>query len=198
MNDKIIGEISEMVEGICRSKINLFGYGIWTHHILPMVKIAGELAGEYGADAEIVAISALLRGLTDGKGGDQKKGEGPQGLERAEEILELHRYPKDGIVMIRQCLAFRGSGGDLAGASVEELCVADADAMAHIQEIGSLFYVVYKEMNLDIDEGIRWIQGKISRDWDAMSDRGKAKFRGRYEQIQNDIMAISAKGREGA
>jgi len=67
--------------------------------------------------------------------------------------------------------------------SPEEICVADADAMAHITENGSLFYMAYREMNMDIDQGINWIRNKISRDWNKMSENGRIRFKDRYEQI---------------
>jgi len=193
MNEKIIDDLSAMAESVCRSKTNLFGYGIWTHHILPMTRLARELAAEYGADAETVAVSALLRGLNDGKA---NKTDTPSGTPPAEEILAKHGYSPDAIEKVKR---YAGCRGAVAGANDQDregICVADADAMSHIQEIGSLFYVVYKEMNLDIDEGIRWIQGKIARDWESMSDVGRKKFRERYDQIQNDIAAIH--GKKGA
>lgn len=193
MNDKIIDELSTMVESVCRSKTNLFGYGIWTHHIVPMTKMARELAAEYGADVETVAVSALLRGLNDGKG---NKGDIPTGMPLAEDILAKHGYSSDVIEKVKRYADYRGAGAGANDQDREGICVADADAMSHIQEIGSLFYVVYKEMNLDIDEGIRWIQGKIARDWESMSDLGRKKFRERYDQIQNDIAAIH--GTKGA
>lgn len=195
MNEKNIDELSAMVESVCQSKTNLFGYGIWTHHIVPMVKLARELAPEYGADAEIVVISALLRGLSDGKGGESGTGGSPSGMALAEDFLAKRGYPREVIERIKGYSSCRGTDAGKGERSMEEACVADADAMSHIQEIGSLFYVVYKEMNLDIDEGIRWIQGKIARDWEAMSGLGREKFRLRYEQIQNDIIAIN--GRKG-
>ena len=42
---------------------NIFGYGIWSHHIKPMLSIANRLAVEYQADPEIVMIAVLLDDL---------------------------------------------------------------------------------------------------------------------------------------
>ncbi|WML32991.1 hypothetical protein [Clostridium sp. OS1-26] len=40
----IIRTIEKEVEEKCKSKNNIFGYGIWTHHILSVVKYSKMLA----------------------------------------------------------------------------------------------------------------------------------------------------------
>jgi len=106
MDQTLIYSLFTIVEDVCKSDANVFGYGIWPHHIKLMISIAQRLADEY-----------------------------------------------------------------------------HADAMAHIQELSSLFYVAYKEIGMDIDEGLAWIGEKIRRDWDKMSEPGREKFKSRYKEI---------------
>ena len=56
----IIKVIEKEVEEKCKSENNIFGYGIWTHHILSVVKYSKMLAEKIGADVEVVEIAALL------------------------------------------------------------------------------------------------------------------------------------------
>jgi hypothetical protein len=57
MNTKLIAKLHKIVEDACKEPSNEFGYGIWSHHIQPMVPIAQALAQQFGADEEIVIIN---------------------------------------------------------------------------------------------------------------------------------------------
>ena len=57
---RMIAEIGGIVEAACRSSANKFGYGIWSHHIVSVVKYAKQLALLLGADEEVVELAALL------------------------------------------------------------------------------------------------------------------------------------------
>lgn len=56
----LISELERIVEAACASETNMFGYGIWTHHVTRVVEHGQRLADLCGADAEIVVIAALL------------------------------------------------------------------------------------------------------------------------------------------
>jgi HD superfamily phosphodiesterase len=183
MNNSLIESISIIVEEACKSKNNIFGYGIWSHHIVPMIKLGHQLAKDYEADIEIVTIAILLHDLAGIKDQTKREKHHIYGSEEAGIILESYNYPKNRIELIQKCIKnHRGSVNNKKGSS-EEICVADIDAMAHISEIGSLFYVVYKEMGMDIEQGNTWIKDKIKRDWNKMSEKGRIKFQNKYDQI---------------
>ena len=60
MRDPRIKEVRAIVERACVAESNVFGYGIWTHHIVRVAHHAVRLAPMFGADPEIVEIAALL------------------------------------------------------------------------------------------------------------------------------------------
>ena len=60
MNSELIQKISSIVEDACKAETNAFGYGIWSHHILPMIPIAENLADRVNVDKEIVTLAVLL------------------------------------------------------------------------------------------------------------------------------------------
>ncbi len=183
MNSDLINKLSIYAENACKSPLNPFGYGIWSHHIKPMVQIGKELASEYHADEEIVVIAVLLHDLSAIKDGAKKKEHHVFGAQEAQAYLLNENYPPEKTELVMKCiLNHRGSVNNPKG-TAEEICVADADAVAHIQEIGSLFYVAYKEMNMSIDDGIEWIKSKIQRDWNKMSEKGRRKFKKKYDEI---------------
>lgn len=183
MDNFLIEELTELVENACKSKSNKYGYGIWSHHIKPMLKISSKLAGFYNAEEEIVIIATLLHDLAGIRDDSKTKEHHIYGAMEAEEILRKYNYPDDGIEKVKKCiLNHRGSVNNIKD-SVEEICVADADAMTHIEQIGSLFYLVYKEMDMGIEEGIEYIKGKINRDWNKMSEKSKVMFKYKYEKV---------------
>jgi uncharacterized protein len=54
------GTIAEIVERACAAETNIFGYGIWTHHITKVLENCRRLAPLFKADTEIVSLAALL------------------------------------------------------------------------------------------------------------------------------------------
>ncbi|MEK6263767.1 MAG: HD domain-containing protein [Clostridium sp.] len=183
MDNTLIEKLTELVENACKSKSNKYGYGIWSHHIKPMLQISTKLASFYNADEEIVIIATLLHDLAGIRDNSKTKEHHIYGSIEAEEILRKYNYPDDRIEKVKRCiLNHRGSFNNFNDI-FEEICVADADAMAHIEQIGSLFYLVYKEMDMEIEEGIQYIKGKINRDWHKMSEKSKEIFKYKYESV---------------
>ena len=60
MIETVKNRIGEIVEQACAADTNIFGYDIWTHHILPVIQNAKQLAPRFDADPEIVEFAALL------------------------------------------------------------------------------------------------------------------------------------------
>ena len=60
MTETIKNKIAQIVEQACAADTNIFGYDIWTHHILQVVKNGKQLAPFFDADLEIVEFAALL------------------------------------------------------------------------------------------------------------------------------------------
>ena len=184
MNVEIVNEICESVKNACNSPQNKFGYGIWTNHIEKVVEYGIKLSVIFGADEEIVVISALLHdlaGILDYTLHDEHH---IYGAELAEKILSNYNFPIEKIEKVKLCiLNHRGSRkNDLK--SNEEKCIASADAMAHITEIHSLFYYVYNEAQLNIEEGREWIVSKIERSWNKLDVQARELIEEEYNAIK--------------
>jgi uncharacterized protein len=179
--DNIIEDLYLLTEHACKSKNNIFGYGIWSHHIKPMIPLGQKLAEEYGADKEIVTIAILLHDLVSIEDKKNCKEHHIIGAERAEKILEKYNYPKEKIEHIKLCILNHRSSVHNNKNSIEEICVADADAIIHLLEIASLFYAAYKEMGKSIEEGQNWIREKLEKDYKKLSDRSKNKYKDEFD-----------------
>ncbi len=148
-----------------------------------MVPIAQNLAQQYGADEEIVIIATLLHDLAGIQHANDAADHHIIGAIRAEEILHARSYPAERIMAVQQCIENHRSSVNTHKHTVEEICVADADAIVHMTEIASLFYAAYQEMDMSIDDGNIWIKKKIQRDWEKMSEKSQARFEQKYRAI---------------
>ena len=165
----IIAEVEKIVEAVCKADSNVFGYGIWTHHIKEVVRISKEIAEQLGADKEIVEISALLHDYAGIKDYSLHKEHHKHGAMEAGKILTRLNCTADKINLIKYCIAnHRGSvSGDRNTPEVK--CLASADAIAHIENVPSLFYLAFEKFHMEIDEGREWISNKLKRSWKKIS-----------------------------
>jgi len=179
--------LSGLVEDACLSEKNVYGYGIWENHIEPMVSIADDLSSLHKADPEIVRIATLLHDLAGIEDHAKAKDHHIHGADRARFLLSKAGYPDDKTELIAQCILHHRGSVAMVKATPEEKALADADAVAHMSDLPSLFYVAYVKQNLGFEEGRQWVLQKIKRDWLKMSTIAKEQYRNEFEEIVNII-----------
>ena len=183
MNEDIYKKLEIEIKRRCKSSNNTSGYGAWTHHIKSVVEIGSKLAKEYNADVEIVRIAALLHDVASITKEEYKENHHIYGAQIAEELLENLNYPKEKIEKIKQCiLNHRGSILKEKNTN-EEICLADADAMAHFDNLPSMFSLVYRERKLSVKKGENFVKNKLKRSYNKLSLRGKKIYKENYENI---------------
>jgi uncharacterized protein len=181
--EQMINVLRTLVENACKSDKNIFGYGIWSCHIKPMIPLGQKLADEYGGDKEIITIAILLHDLVSIENEKNYKEHHIIGADRAENILLEYNYPEDKIEKIKLCILNHRSSVNNGKKTIEEICVADADAIIHLTEISSLFFAAYKVMNKTIEEGQNWIKRKLEKDYIKLSERSKEKYKNEFETV---------------
>ena len=185
----VIREVKQIVEKACSRDTNVFGYGIWTHHILQVVKIGKKLAERFGADSEIVEIAALLHDYAGIKDHSMHKEHHIQGAIEAGKILKDLNYPEQKIEAVKHCIEnHRGSIPGKRG-TLEAECLASADAIAHIENVPSLFYLAYAKFDRGIEEGADWIRKKLTRTYKKINP----EFRHLVEEKYNSAMITVTK-----
>lgn len=179
----MIDELYALAENACKSDKNIYGYGIWSHHVKPMVPLGQKLADEYGADREIVTIAILLHDLASIEDEKNQNEHHIIGSEMAVKLLENYGYPAEKTEKVRMCILNHRSSVNNNKNSVEEIVVADADAIIHLTEVSSLFYAAYKEMNMSIEKGQDWIKHKLEKDYIKLSERSREKYRNEFDTL---------------
>ena len=180
--NKIILQVQEIVEEACRQPTNIFGYEIWTHHIVKVVRYAKNLARRRGADEEIVELAALLHDYASITRGISAIAQHHiLSAQDAEGILSELGYPADRIRRVKECILTHRGSVLQKRSSVEAQCVADADALAHFEGLPSLFRYAYLAAGMNVEEAIEWIRSKLERSWRKLSPEVKELGREKYE-----------------
>ena len=186
-SNRVIQEVEDIVEKACSRDTNVFGYGIWTHHILHVVRIGKKLAKQIGADPEIVEIAALLHDYAGIKNHKLHKEHHIHGANEAEKILKNLNYSEQKIKAVKHCIEkHRGSIPGKRGTPEAE-CLASADAIAHIENIPSLFYLAYTKFDRGIDEGADWIHKKLNRTWKKINPEFRNLIEEKYKSAINVV-----------
>lgn len=181
---EIISVISTLVEESCKKDTNIFGYEIWSHHILTVLKYSRILAEKFNADLEIVELSALLHDYASIKNKSLYKEHHLHGATEAENLLKTFDYPEEKIELIKQCIISHRGSISIKKESIEAKIIASADAMAHIEEIPSLFHLAYTKHNMSVDKGSEWVQNKIDRSWKKLCPEAQAIMSEKYNGLK--------------
>lgn len=181
IEEKIYNEVKRR----CMLPSNVYGIGAWDHHIKIVYELAKKHADEYGADEEVVALSALLHDIASVTDVSYTENHHIIGADIAEKILVEESYPREKIDLIKKCILNHRGSRVAEKVSPEEICIADSDAMAHFYCIPSLLSMVYKEKNLSIDEGSKFVMDKLDRSYNKMSEKGKKLVEIQYKAAKN-------------
>jgi len=185
-----MGIVQEIKEDLLKrtNKYNeKHGYDAWNEHVKYVVENAVKLAKEYGADVEIVELGALLHDISLPSEIGTREEHHIVSAQIAEELLNKYGYPKERIERVKQCVLHHRSSKNLLKNTIEEECVADADAMSHFDCIPMLFHLAYVGMGLNISETSKWVRNKLDKAYNKLSKRSKETLKNRYENIINTL-----------
>lgn len=179
--ESIIKEIYEEVKRRCQQKTNAYGMGAWDHHIKLVYEIATAQCKDYGANHDIVALAALLHDIASVTKKEYTEEHHIIGAQIADSLLSKYELKKEEIELIKKCILNHRGSKVREKTSPEEICIADADAMAHFYSIPSLLEMVYVEKKLTIDEGVKFVYQKLERSYNKLSEKGKELIKPYYD-----------------
>lgn len=149
-------------------------YDFWEQHIKYVVGNALNLASKYQADAEIVELGALLHDIALIAKIGAKKDHHMNGAVLAKELLSKYEYPQDRAELVIGCVLNHRTSKHAT--TIEELCVADADILAHFDNM-SMIINNAKKHNATVDDVIE----RCRRDFEDLSETSKEIFKPKYE-----------------
>lgn len=176
---EIIEHIQNEVHKRATSPENKFGIGVY-YHIESVVKNAKLLAEKYQADKEVVVIAAWLHDIASITDYKLYKEHHIYGAKIAEEILKELNYEEEKINLVKECIKNHRGSINNERLTVEEKCVADADAVSHLDNIPGLLYLAYVERKMDINEGKEFVKSKLKRSFQKLSEESKEIYLEKY------------------
>lgn len=165
----MIEEIKEIVKEACKKETNYFGYRAWKEHILPVVRFSKILADKLNADKEIVEVAALLHDYSSVLNKDFYPEHHIHSARLAEDILKKYNYPQEKIEEVKRCIVSHRASKNIPKETVEAQIIADADSLAHFDNIGSVLYLAFVIHKMSSDKGTKWVLSKLERDWNRLS-----------------------------
>lgn len=182
MRTDILEYLQKEIYSRCKKPTNKFGMGCY-YHIEAVVKNSELLAQKYGADKEVVMIAAWLHDIASVTDYALYENHHIHGAEMAYELLTQLSYDESKISLVQECIRNHRGSVCVDKNSVEELCVADADAISHFDSVPSLLYLAYVERNMSIEDGIQFVKGKLERSFAKLSVESKEYYKDKYRQV---------------
>ena len=155
-------------------------YDFWEQHIKYVVNNALNLATQNGADAEIVELGALLHDIALIAKVGTKKDHHVNGAVLAKELLAKYDYPQDKAELVIGCVLNHRTSK--SATNIEELCVADADILAHFDNMDMIINNI-KRNNSTVDEVLE----RCRRDFMDLSDNSKEVFKPKYDLFVEEL-----------
>jgi len=171
----IVEIIEREVIGRCKNYQEKTGEDEWSHIEL-VAYYALELAERYGADKEITALGALLHDISGPSEYGAREEHHIRGAEIAGQLLSGLDYPQDKIERVKNCVLNHRGSVPKDKNTLEEECVADADALAHFDRYPGLF----------LPEGI---EGKFERDYNKLSEKTRGLIKDRYDIMMSILFS---------
>ena len=182
MRTDILDYLQQEVYSRCQQPANKFGMGCY-YHIEAVVKNSVLLAEKYGADTEVVMIAAWLHDIASVTDYALYENHHIHGAEIAYELLLKLSYDEAKILLVQECIRNHRGSVTMKKSSVEELCVADADAISHFDSVPSLLYLAYVERQMSIEEGTAFVKGKLERSYQKLSPESKDFYKEKHRQV---------------
>ena len=189
ITDDVKNEIMLLNEKFMTESESKFNF--WEEHIKYVVQEALILAEKYNADSEIVELGALLHDIASMAKIGTRKEHHINGAEIAETILLKYNYPQDKIEKVKKCVFNHRSSKNLT--DIEDICVADADILAHFDNMPMLFDLFFNKNNggyVTLPDLKDKLKEFFDYDYNDLSERTKQSFNDRYKLICQIVLGI--------
>jgi len=176
-------------------------FNFWEEHIKYVVQEALDLAAKYNADSEIVELAAMLHDVALMTKNGTRQDHHINGAEITQTILSKYDYPQSKIDKVKSCVFNHRSSKN--GTETEDICVADADILAHFDNIPMLLNIFFNKnninnityKNIDINSiSLPELRNRMKEffdyDYNDLSERTKQDFNDRYNLICHIVLGL--------
>lgn len=188
MRNDILEYLQNEVYSRCKKPSNRFGMGCYSH-IKAVVKNSALLAQKYNADMEIVLIAAWLHDIASVTDYALYEDHHLHGAKIAYDILSKLEYEESKIKQVQHCILNHRGSVQNNKRCIEEICVADADAISHFDGVPSLLHFAFVEKKMSLEEGIQSVKEKLERSFCKLSPQSKEYYKAKYLHVMEVLGA---------
>ena len=160
-------------------------YNLYNEHIQYVFKYVNILSKNKIVDLEVLQISALLHDISMTDISLDRSKHNEYGTSIAEELLINNNYPKEKIELVKKCIYNHSNKRKEYRTTIEEQILVDADSLSHFDNILSLYSLAHNEMNLNELDSIKFIQDKLTKDYNEITNETKIIIKEKYDKIMN-------------
>lgn len=143
------------------------------------------LSKDKDVDHEVLELSALLHDVAMTDRTLDRSRHNEYGSELAEQLLRENGYPEDKIQLVKKCILNHSSKRANFRTTEEERILVDADGLSHFDSINNLYNLAHNVMELNDEDTLKFIQDKLTRDYNEISDNLKYLIEDKYNRIMN-------------
>lgn len=155
----------------------------WKYHIKDVIKYSTLFAQERGGDVEVVEIAALFHDYANLI--DYKKYSDTHHIdsgEMAEPILLERGYSQEFINKVKKCIYSHRGSVVKEKVTVEEICLADGDAVTHI--VNAFEMILWRgQLGECVEDANRFAKNKLRKTYAKLSDYAKDFINEKYNAI---------------
>ena len=179
----IVKKVLKEVKEKCKiyKENSLDNYDFWENHLKYVYQESQKLAIAYHADTEVVALGSLLHDIALICQVGDKKDHHLNGVNIAQEILRKYNYKEEKIKYVLSTICNHRSSK--YASCIEDLCVADADILAHFDNLPMLFNLAFNQYKINLNDIKSWLKKALEKDFNDLSDMTKENFKERYQII---------------
>lgn len=160
-------------------------YNLYLEHVQYVYRNAVMIAKNKNVDKEVVELSALLHDIAMTDKSLDRSRHNEYGALIAEALLKGLNYPTSKVELIKKCILNHSSNRKDFRTTDEEKVLVNADAMAHFDYIDDLYALASKELELDEAESVKFVQEKLTKDYNEIDEEIKNIVQDKYINIMN-------------
>ena len=170
-------------------------YNIYREHIQYVYKYVVMLSKDKNVDREVLELVALLHDISMTDMALDRSRHNEYGAEIAEQLLRENNYPEDKTQLVKRCILNHSKRRQQYRSTEEEQILVDADGLSHFVVVKTLYSLPSKVMGLSEEDSVRFVQDKLTGDYNELSDNLKYLVKDKYDRIMaakcaDDIKAL--------
>ena len=158
-------------------------YNIFREHVQYVYKYVVMLSEGKNVDREVLELAALLHDISMTDWTLDRSRHNEFGAEIAEQLLRENDYPEDKTLLVKKCILNHSKRRQEYRTTEEEQILVDADGLSHFDVIGKMYSLPSLVMGLNEEESVRFVQNKLTGDYEELSDDLKCLVKEKYDRL---------------